>query len=37
MKGHEDSGFERRPDHAFAFMNDDDRRNVQERVRRAER
>ena len=35
MLGHEDHSFESRPSHAFAFMNDDDRRNVQERVMRS--
>jgi hypothetical protein len=35
MLGHEDHHFHSRPDHAFAFMNEDDRRRVQERVLRA--
>ncbi|KAI8473042.1 MAG: protein-tyrosine phosphatase-like protein [Monoraphidium minutum] len=32
MKNGTDHKFEHRPDHAYAFLNDDDRRNVQERV-----
>lgn len=36
MHGHEDHDFFNRPDHAFAFLNDDDRRRVQERVWRAQ-
>lgn len=35
MSGRQDHEFERRPSHAFAFMNDDDRRCVQDKVRRA--